>query len=223
MARARSMKDSFITMTPSPFMIFHLFSISPFTSLLYSPKKSPRNQQKLFNPQTLALFFLSLLVTFSFLGISILNLIQTYQDDQVTCSLISATPTFSLSAHSAMLLASLSSTKSNDDVDEPRLAVSAMMPLPTHILAGNLTEEERKFWEQPDGEGYKPCLDFRIRYRRKSAKISKEKKRFLVVVASGGLNQQRNQIVDAVVIARILEAALVVPVLQVNLIWGDER
>jgi hypothetical protein len=45
----------------------------------------------------------------------------------------------------------------------------------------------------------------------------------LVVVASGGLNQQRNQIVDAVVIARILEAALVVPVLQVNPIWGDER
>ena len=45
----------------------------------------------------------------------------------------------------------------------------------------------------------------------------------MVVVASGGLNQQRNQIVDVVIIARILETALVVPVLQVNLIWGDER
>ena len=45
----------------------------------------------------------------------------------------------------------------------------------------------------------------------------------MVVVASGGLNQQRNQIVDAVVVARILEAASVVPILQVNLIWGDER
>nr|POE53696.1 uncharacterized protein CFP56_36857 [Quercus suber] len=55
-----------------------------------------------------------------------------------------------------------------------------------------------------------------------SPKISKEKRRFLVVVAFGGLNQQRNQIVDVVIIARILEAALVVPVLQVNLIWGDE-
>ncbi|XP_028117973.1 O-fucosyltransferase 37-like [Camellia sinensis] len=43
-----------------------------------------------------------------------------------------------------------------------------------------------------------------------------------MVVVSGGLNQQRNQIIDAVVIARILEAALVVPVLQVNHIWGDE-
>ncbi|KAK9995486.1 hypothetical protein SO802_020172 [Lithocarpus litseifolius] len=63
---------------------------------------------------------------------------------------------------------------------------------------------------------------FSIDSRKASPKISKEKRRFLIVVASGGLNQQRNQIVDVVIIARILEAALVVPVLQVNLIWGDE-
>ncbi|KAJ0965355.1 hypothetical protein J5N97_026493 [Dioscorea zingiberensis] len=43
-----------------------------------------------------------------------------------------------------------------------------------------------------------------------------------MVVASGGLNQQRNQIVDAVVIARVLGATLVLPVLQVNQVWGDE-
>lgn len=100
---------------------------------------------------------------------------------------------------------------------------SAMVPLPLHGLARNLTEEEREFWRQPEEEGYRPCLDFSIRYRRLSAKISKEKKKFLVVVVSGGLNQQRNQIIDAVVIARILEAALVLPVLQVNPIWEDER
>ena len=99
-----------------------------------------------------------------------------------------------------------------------------MVPLPPHgVVRNNVSEEEREFWEQPDGQGYKPCLDFSIGYRKASQKISKEKRRFLVVVASGGLNQQRNQIVDAVVIARILGAALVVPVLQVNLIWGDER
>lgn len=66
-------------------------------------------------------------------------------------------------------------------------------------------------------------MDFSLDYRKASARISKEKRKFLVVVVSGGLNQQRNQIVDAVVIARILEAALVVPILQVNRIWGDER
>lgn len=124
-----------------------------------------------------------------------------------------------------MLFASLASSNSyNEDDHEPAgLANSVMVPLPAQLVAGNLSEEEREFWQQPDGEGYKPCLDFSLGYRRKSAKISKEKRKFLVVVASGGLNQQRNQIVDAVVIARILEAALVVPVLQVNLIWGDER
>ncbi|KAJ6410357.1 hypothetical protein OIU84_007163 [Salix udensis] len=105
---------------------------------------------------------------------------------------------------------------------EPRMAKSLMAPLPLHPVTGNVSKEEKEFWEQPDGEGYKPCLDFNLKYRKASARISKERRRFLVVVASGGLNQQRNQIVDAVVIARILEAALVVPVLQVNPIWGDE-
>ncbi|KAL5750732.1 hypothetical protein ACOSP7_025335 [Xanthoceras sorbifolium] len=221
MARARNLKSSNITMTPSPF--FHIFSVSPFTSLLFSAKKSPRNHHKILTPKTLALFFVSLLVTFTFLGISILNLISTYQDPP-PCSLISPSSPFSLPLQSSILLASLASTNSNneDDDDEPRLGSSVMVPLPAHSVVGNLSEEEREFWEQPDGEGYKPCLDFSIGYRRKSVKISKEKRRFLVVVASGGLNQQRNQIVDAVVIARILEAALVVPVLQVNLIWGDE-
>ncbi|QHN97207.1 uncharacterized protein DS421_18g625430 [Arachis hypogaea] len=50
----------------------------------------------------------------------------------------------------------------------------------------------------------------------------KNRRKYLMVVVSGGMNQQRNQIVDAVVIARILGAALVVPILQVNVIWGDE-
>lgn len=86
-----------------------------------------------------------------------------------------------------------------------------------------MTEEESEFWKQPDGEGYEPCLEFSLTYRKKAARVSRERKRFLVVVVSGGLNQQRNQIVDAVVIATILEAALVVPVLQVNRVWGDER
>ena len=71
--------------------------------------------------------------------------------------------------------------------------------------------------------GYRPCLDFSDRYRKESGLIVKDRTKYLMVVVSGGMNQQRNQIVDAVVIARILGAALVVPILQVNVIWGDER
>ncbi|KAL3615391.1 O-fucosyltransferase 20 [Castilleja foliolosa] len=88
----------------------------------------------------------------------------------------------------------------------------------------NIDESDLKteFWKQPDGMGYRPCLDFSKNYRKDSGEIMKDRTKYLVVVVSGGMNQQRNQIVDAVVIARILGAALVVPILQVNVIWGDE-
>lgn len=82
--------------------------------------------------------------------------------------------------------------------------------------------EGKSFWEQPNGLGYKPCLQFSQEYTAESPAIVRERKKYLMVVVSGGMNQQRNQIVDAVVIARILGAALVVPVLQVNVVWGDE-
>ncbi|KAI9384674.1 hypothetical protein POPTR_012G095166v4 [Populus trichocarpa] len=102
------------------------------------------------------------------------------------------------------------------------MAKSLMAPLPLLPVTGNVSKEERGFWGQPDGEGYKPYLHFSLKYRKASARIAKERRLFLVVVASGGLNHRRNQIVYAVVIARNLEAALVAPVLKVNPIWGDE-
>lgn len=84
-------------------------------------------------------------------------------------------------------------------------------------------EEEGEFWKQPQGLGFRPCLEFTGAYKTESGGILKDKSKYLIVVVAGGMNQQRNQIVDAVVIARILGAALVVPILQVNVIWGDER
>ncbi|WOH14607.1 hypothetical protein DCAR_0934127 [Daucus carota subsp. sativus] len=83
-------------------------------------------------------------------------------------------------------------------------------------------QEMSEFWKKGDGLGYGSCLDFSKEYEKESSGILKNRKSYLVVVVAGGINQQRNQIVDAVVIARILGAALVVPILQVNVIWGDE-
>eukprot|EP00253_Pinus_taeda_P032044 PITA_32044 len=105
-----------------------------------------------------------------------------------------------------------------------RVLLSETVPslLPLHDLSANITEDEKNFWAQPDNLGYKPCVEFSSEYRQASPGIVKGRRRYLLVVVSGGLNQQRNEIVDAVVIARILEAALVVPVLQVNVIWEDE-
>ncbi|KAK6148086.1 hypothetical protein DH2020_018998 [Rehmannia glutinosa] len=170
-------------------------------------------------PQLTLLFFFSLFILCAFFGICILTF-YPISHNSIPCSALS--PSSSLSP---ITLASLSLIlRDYPKQDEPTLSSSVMMPLPAHGVPANqnLTSVEREFWRQPDNQGYRPCLAFSLDYRKASAKISKEKRKFLVVVVSGGLNQQRNQIVDAVVIARILGAALVVPVLQVNRIWGDE-
>ncbi|XWS47830.1 hypothetical protein CRYUN_Cryun13aG0018700 [Craigia yunnanensis] len=214
MARSgRTIKNPFISLTPRS--LCQLFSVSPLTSLFSTKKTSP----------SLSIFVLSFLVSFTFLGISLVRFIPSSQES-IQCSIVSPTspsshPSLSSSYSQIILAALLSGINSYND-NEPRVGSIAMLPLPVHVVSGNLSEEEKEFWKQPDGKGYRPCLDSSIGYRKRSAKISKEKNRFLVVVAAGGLNQQRNQIIDAVVIARILEAALVVPVLQVNLIWEDE-
>ncbi|WOK94141.1 hypothetical protein Cni_G02843 [Canna indica] len=111
---------------------------------------------------------------------------------------------------------------------EPADSSSSSSSSTSAVLAvggvGGMVEVRGEFWRQPDGMGYVPCLNFSEKYRAEgeAAASSGRRKKYLIVVVSGGLNQQRNQIVDAVVIARILGAALVVPVLQVNVIWGDE-
>ena len=216
MAKARNLKNPVTTVVPSPF--FHFLTLSPLSSLL---KKNSRSQN-LYMLQNVFLFFLSSLISFTFLGISFLRLFPISQSSSQT-SLISPASSFSTTFSDALVFSASLFPTASDNEDEPTLSNSVMVPLPARSVAGNVSEEEREFWKQPNGEGYKPCLSFSFRYRKASAKISKERRKFLMVVASGGLNQQRNQIVDAVVIARILEAALVVPILQVNLIWGDER
>ncbi|CAI9764951.1 unnamed protein product [Fraxinus pennsylvanica] len=91
-----------------------------------------------------------------------------------------------------------------------------------NLVENEETDDKIEFWKQPEGMGYRPCLDVSAKYRAETVEIMKDRTKYLMVVVAGGLNQQRNQIVDAVVIARILGAALVVPILQVNVIWGDE-
>ncbi|KAF3792760.1 hypothetical protein EJ110_NYTH10908 [Nymphaea thermarum] len=97
----------------------------------------------------------------------------------------------------------------------------AIVPLPVHNISEKLSPEEQEFWKQPHNGGFEPCIEFSDEYRQASGAITAEKRRFLIVSVDGGLNQQRNEIIDAVVIARILGAALVVPVLQRHAVWKD--
>ncbi|XP_039059311.1 O-fucosyltransferase 37-like [Hibiscus syriacus] len=218
MARSsgRIIKNPFMSLTPSPRSLTQLFPVSPLTSLSSSKKTSPSH----------SIFVLSFVFSVTFLGISMFRFFPASQDP-IQCSIVSPTmsPISPLSlppSHSQIILASLLSGLNSNDEVQPRIGGTSMVPLPVHLVPGDLSEQEAEFWKQPDGNGYRPCLDSTMEYRKRSAKISIEKNRFLVVVAAGGLNQQRNQIIDAVVIARILEAALVLPILQVNMIWEDE-
>ncbi|ESW05844.1 hypothetical protein PHAVU_011G214200 [Phaseolus vulgaris] len=203
-----------------PSQIINSISSSSLQSLLESPKKCARHSKffafvKWGRPR-LFLFTLSLLAFFAMLKLG-LNLDTPF-------------PPFPC-ATSVGLSKSLPGVASgkvgvsdggDDTVSEPLIAsVQLHAQVPSGVERDGEVEKS-EFWKQPDGLGYKPCLGFSREYRSQSQGVVKNRRRYLMVVVSGGMNQQRNQIVDAVVIARILGAALVVPILQVNVIWEDE-
>lgn len=203
MARSKN-KLSYISV---PSQIIHSLSSSSLQNLLVSPKKSSRPGNRLLaaarNPRLLLLFLCLLAFLWTLkLGFRLDPLLPF---SPIPCS---------TRDQEAVSLSRL----------RPPLPSSHVSPvdslLPTWSAGGG---EEDEFWKQPDGMGYRPCLDFSPEYKAATGVIKKDRRKYLMVVVSGGLNQQRNQIVDAVVIARILGAALVVPILQVNVIWGDER
>ncbi|CAK8562721.1 unnamed protein product [Lathyrus sativus] len=75
-------------------------------------------------------------------------------------------------------------------------------------------------WESQYSKYYYGCKE---RGRNFSpAIIERMSNGYLLIAASGGLNQQRTGITDAVVVARILNATLVVPELDHNSFWKDD-
>ncbi|XP_010928447.1 O-fucosyltransferase 20 [Elaeis guineensis] len=194
MARSKTKQLSYITV---PSQIIHSLSSSSLQNLLLSPKKASRSGNRLFSLAISPKFVLSFLFFFALVGTLRIgfHLDPLLPLPPMPCSTFGevATATAARTADSALLIA-----------------------------AAGGGEWREEFWRQPEGMGYRPCLGFSKEYRRQSEAVRADRRKYLMVVVSGGVNQQRNQIVDAVVIARILGAALVVPILQVNVIWGDE-
>ncbi|KAL9242783.1 hypothetical protein vseg_016749 [Gypsophila vaccaria] len=88
----------------------------------------------------------------------------------------------------------------------------------TKWVVGN--REPINIWKSSYTEVYYGCSK-RSRHFR-SAIPEKFSNGYLLIATSGGLNQQRIGITDAVVVARILNATLVVPSLDHNSYWKDE-
>ncbi|KAB5520229.1 hypothetical protein DKX38_024548 [Salix brachista] len=227
-----------------PSQIINSLSSSSLHSLLLSPKKSSRNRFFGLNSYRSPVFWFLTLFLFCFLGMLKLsyNLDPLVPFSPYPCVTSQPQLQYSLfKGHTRSQLGFVSNGEKNEKKDQEVGSVDARElksevgfgsnELKDESLKGVVdfqggnsdgVEEETEFWKQPDGLGYKPCVKFSGEYRSLSELIVKDRRKYLLVVVSGGLNQQRNQIVDAVVIARILGAALVVPILQVNVIWGDE-
>jgi len=83
--------------------------------------------------------------------------------------------------------------------------------------------ERDSLWENPHAAAtsWKPCAE------RRCDEISdlvpeNETSGFIFIHAEGGLNQQRIAICNAVAIAKIMNATLILPVLKQDQIWKDQ-
>ncbi|XP_022736149.1 uncharacterized protein At1g04910-like isoform X2 [Durio zibethinus] len=75
-------------------------------------------------------------------------------------------------------------------------------------------------WKSENAKYYYGCSKRSRKFRH--AIRERSSNGYLLIAASGGLNQQRTGISDAVVVARILNATLVVPELDHNSYWKDD-
>lgn len=88
----------------------------------------------------------------------------------------------------------------------------------SHVLnEGGLLND---IWDSKYSELYYGCSDPSTHFTS-TAVPERDSNGYLMIAASGGLNQQRTGITDAVVVARILNATLVVPELDHNSFWKD--
>ncbi|KAK9056481.1 hypothetical protein SSX86_023842 [Deinandra increscens subsp. villosa] len=104
--------------------------------------------------------------------------------------------------------------KSIDIVDDTS-KVSSVFKVPT----SSKIISERDLWTTSRSEFYFGCSSASTQFPKAPAVTRPN--RYLLIATSGGLNQQRTGITDAVVAARILNATLVVPKLDKKSFWKD--
>ncbi|KAK9269821.1 hypothetical protein L1049_025394 [Liquidambar formosana] len=76
--------------------------------------------------------------------------------------------------------------------------------------------QQYELWSPLANHGWKPCVE-----STNIPSLPKKSQGYIQVFLDGGLNQQRMGICDAVAVAKILNATLVIPHLEVNPVWQD--
>ncbi|XP_021889107.1 uncharacterized protein At1g04910 isoform X2 [Carica papaya] len=91
-----------------------------------------------------------------------------------------------------------------------------MLSLAAHALAEN-KREPKDLWQEPlvPASAWRPCAD------QRSWMPCEGKNGYIMVTANGGINQQRVAVCNIVVIARLLNATLVVPKFMYSDVWTD--
>lgn len=77
--------------------------------------------------------------------------------------------------------------------------------------------EQSDLWKPMTDQGWSPCIDL----EDPPSALPDKTKSYIQVFLDGGLNQQRMGICDAVAVAKILNATLVIPFLEINPVWQD--
>ncbi|GLJ08762.1 hypothetical protein SUGI_0095270 [Cryptomeria japonica] len=84
-------------------------------------------------------------------------------------------------------------------------------------------KESPSLWENPYSAttSWKPCAE-RHERNLKDVPSENETNGYILIHAEGGLNQQRIAICNAVAVAKILNATLILPILKQDQIWKDQ-
>ncbi|XP_021847247.1 O-fucosyltransferase 6 [Spinacia oleracea] len=104
-----------------------------------------------------------------------------------------------------------SSSSSSDDDASVGVSISSVPAI------GGKTKHD--IWRSKDSEFFYGCSNASSKFIK--ADIITRRNRYLMIATSGGLNQQRTGIIDAVAAARILNVTLVVPKLDQRSYWKD--
>ncbi|GMY06968.1 O-fucosyltransferase 31-like [Fagus crenata] len=76
-------------------------------------------------------------------------------------------------------------------------------------------QQQSRLWSPLANQGWKPCAE------TTKVPLPEKSQGYIQVFLDGGLNQQKMGICDAVAVAKIMNATLVIPHLEVNPVWQD--